>query len=168
MQKAIGERGAFFMAMTIAVSTLGFLSQGMLTAPRVYFAMARDGLFFRWIAWLPKSTRAPVAAIALQGVLAAIIAVSGRYEQILNYVVSIDFIFFGLTGASLFVFRRRAGAAAEHRTPGHPFTTIFFVATCWLVVLATFYHYPGNSFSGLALLLLGIPVYFYWSRRKTT
>lgn len=167
MQKAIGERGALFMAITIAVSTLGFLSQGMLTAPRVYFAMARDGLFFRWIAWLPKSTRAPVAAIALQGVLAAVIAVSGRYEQILNYVVSIDFIFFGLTGASLFVFRSRTGAAAEHRTPGHPFTTIFFVAACWLVVLATFYHYPGNSFSGLGLVLLGIPVYFYWSRRRT-
>lgn len=167
MQKAIGERGAFFMAATIAVSTLGFLSQGMLTAPRVYFAMARDGLFFRWIAWLPKSTRVPVAAIALQGVFAAIIAVSGRYEQILNYVVSIDFIFFGLTGASLFIFRRRTGAASTHRTPGHPFTTALFVAACWLVVLATFYHYPGNSFSGLGLLLLGIPVYFYWSWRKT-
>jgi basic amino acid/polyamine antiporter, APA family len=167
MQKAIGERGALFMAITISISTLGFLSQGMLTAPRVYFAMARDGLFFRWLAWLPKSTRVPVAAIALQGVLAAIIALSGRYEQILNYVVSIDFIFFGLTGASLFVFRRRTGPPAEHRTPGHPFTTIFFVAACWLVVLATFYHYPENSFSGLGLLLLGIPVYIYWSRRRT-
>ncbi|MFL6354334.1 MAG: APC family permease [Bryobacteraceae bacterium] len=167
MQKAIGERGALFMAITIAISTLGFLSQGMLTAPRVYFAMARDGLFFRWIAWLPKRTRVPVAAIALQGVLAAVIAVSGRYEQILNYVVSIDFIFFGLTGASLFIFRRRIGPAPDHRTPGHPFTTAFFVVACWLVVLATFYHYPANSFSGLGLLLLGIPVYFYWSRRRT-
>lgn len=166
MQKAIGERGALFMAVAISISALGFLSQGMLTAPRVYFAMAEDGLFFRWIAWLPKVTRVPVAAIALQGLLAAVIALSGRYEQILNYVVSIDFIFFGLTGASLFVFRRRIGPPAEHRTPGHPFTTIFFVSACWLVVLATFYHYPANSFSGLALLLLGIPVYFYWSRRK--
>ncbi len=165
MQKAIGERGALFMAIAIAISTLGFLSQGMLTAPRVYFAMARDGLFFSWLTWLPKKTRVPVAAIALQGLLAAIIALSGRYEQILNYVVSIDFIFFGLTGASLFIFRRRTGGSAQHRTPGHPFTTIFFVAACWLVVLATFYHYPGNSFTGLALLLLGIPVYFYWSRR---
>ncbi len=167
MQKAIGNRGALFMAFAISVSTLGFLSQSMLTAPRVYFAMARDGLFFRWLAWLPKSTRVPVAAIALQGLLAVIIALSGRYEQILNYVVSIDFIFFGLTGASLFIFRRRSKAAPEHRTPGHPFTTIFFVAACWLVVLATFYHYPANSLVGLGLLLLGIPVYFYWSRRQT-
>ncbi len=167
MQKAIGDRGALFMAVAISVSTLGFLSQGMLTAPRVYFAMARDRLFFNWIGWVPKSTKVPVAAIALQGVLAVVIAVSGRYEQILNYVVSIDFIFFGLTGASLFVFRRANSSARQHRTPGHPFTTVFFVAACWLVVLATFYHYPGNSLIGLALVLLGIPVYFYWSRRQT-
>ncbi len=166
MQKAIGDRGALFMAVAISVSTLGFLSQGMLTAPRVYFAMARDRLFFKWIGWVPKSTKVPVAAIALQGVLAVVIAVSGRYEQILNYVVSIDFIFFGLTGASLFVFRRGA-SSRQHRTPGHPFTTVFFVAACWLVVLATFYHYPGNSLIGLGLVLLGIPVYFYWSRRQT-
>ncbi len=167
MQEAIGPRGAQFMAVAIAVSTLGFLSQGMLTAPRVFFAMARDGLFFRAIAWLPKKTRVPVAAIMLQGVLASIVAVSGKYEQILNYVVSVDFIFFGLTGASLFIFRKRMPAASEHRTPGHPFTTIFFVAACWLVVLATFYHFPGNSFTGLGILMLGVPVYYYWNRKRS-
>jgi APA family basic amino acid/polyamine antiporter len=156
-----------FMAVAIAVSTLGFLSQGMLTAPRVFFAMAKDGLFFRAIAWLPKKTRVPVAAILLQGVLASIVALSGKYEQILNYVVSVDFIFFGLTGASLFVFRRRMKAAPEHRTPGHPFTTIFFIAACWLVVLATFYHFPENSFIGLGILILGVPVYYYWNRKRT-
>jgi APA family basic amino acid/polyamine antiporter len=154
------------MAVAIAVSTLGFLSQGMLTAPRVFFAMARDGLFFKAVAWLPKRTRVPVAAIALQGVLAAIVALSGGYEQILNYVVSVDFIFFGLTGATLFVFRRQMSASKGHRTPGHPFTTIFFISACWLVVLATFYNFPKNSFVGLGILLLGIPVYFYWSKKK--
>ena len=166
MQQALGERGAVFISYAIAISTLGFLSQCMLTAPRVYFAMARDGLFFRAIAWVPKTTRVPVPAIAMQGFLAATIALSQGYEQMLNYVVSIDFIFFGLTGASLFIFRRRMPAASGHRTPGHPFTTIFFVAVCWLVVLATFYHSPRNSFLGLALVLLGIPIYLYWSRRK--
>ena len=166
MQKAIGNQGAKFMAIAIAVSTLGFLSQGMLTAPRVFFAMARDGLFFGAVAWLPKSTRVPVVAIALQGVLASIVALSGRYEQILNYVVSVDFIFFGLTGASLFVFRRSMHASDAHRTPGHPFTTLFFVAACWLVVLATYWNFPKNSFIGLGILLLGIPVYFYWSSKK--
>ncbi len=167
MQRAMGTYGALFMAVAISISTLGFLSQGMLTAPRVYFAMARDRLFFRSIAWLPRNTRVPVAAIILQGALAAVIAISGQYEQILNYVVSIDFIFFGLTGLSLFIFRRRMNVSEQHRTPGHPFTTIFFVGACWLVVLATFYHYPANSSVGLGLVLLGVPVYFYWSRRQS-
>jgi APA family basic amino acid/polyamine antiporter len=169
MQHAVGGRGALFMSITIGVSTLGFLSQGMLTAPRVYFAMAQDKLFFRWIAWVPKATRAPAAAILLQGALASIIAFSGEYEQILNYVVSMDFIFFGLTGASLFIFRRRLtglGQTRSHSTPGHPYTTIFFVAVCWLVVLGTYYNYPKNSFTGLGLLLLGVPVYLFWKRRQ--
>jgi APA family basic amino acid/polyamine antiporter len=108
MRSSLGGRGASLIALGIAISTLGFLSQGMLTAPRVYFAMAEDGLFFRSVAWLNPRTRVPVLAIALQGALAIAIALSGRYEQILNYVVSVDFIWFGLTAASLFVFRRRA------------------------------------------------------------
>ena len=101
------------------VSTLGFLSQGILTAPRVYYAMARDGLFFKSVGWLSPKTGAPVVAIILQGIAATIIALSGRYEQILNYVVSIDFISFALTAASLFVFRRRdKSPAADKSTPG--------------------------------------------------
>ena len=107
MRAALGDRGAFWIAVGIAISTLGFLSQGILTAPRVYYAMARDGLFFKSVGWLSPKTGAPVVAIVVQGIAATIIALSGRYEQILNYVVSIDFISFALTAASLFVFRRR-------------------------------------------------------------
>ena len=107
MRAAMGEAGARFIALGIAISTLGFLSQGMLTAPRVYFAMAEDGVFFRGVAWVDPRTAAPVVAIVLQGVVAMIIAISGRYDQILNYVVSVDFILFGMTGISLIVFRAR-------------------------------------------------------------
>src|SRR5262245_45782724 len=108
MRLALGERGATLIALGIAISTLGFLSQGMLTTPRVYFAMAEDGLFFRGVAKVHPVTRVPFVAIILQGVAAAVIALSGTYGQILSYVVSVDFIFFGLTAAALFVFRRRA------------------------------------------------------------
>ncbi|HEX7929968.1 MAG TPA: amino acid permease, partial [Sphingomicrobium sp.] len=107
MRLAVGERGATFIALGIAISALGFLSQGMLTAPRVYFAMAEDGLFFRRVAEVSAATRVPVVAIVLQGIAAAVIALSGTFGQILSYVVSVDFIFFGLTGLALFVFRRR-------------------------------------------------------------
>ncbi len=106
MRQALGARGESLITLAVAISALGFLSQAILTAPRVYFAMADDGLFFRGVAWVHPRTRVPVAAIALQGALAMIIALSGTYGQILSYVVSIDSIFFGLTAATLFYFRR--------------------------------------------------------------
>jgi APA family basic amino acid/polyamine antiporter len=180
MRLALGERGAMLIAVGIAISTLGFLSQSMLTAPRVYFAMAEDGVFFKDVARLDARTRAPVVAIVLQGALAAVIAVSGRYEQILNYVVSVDFIWFGLTAVSLFVFRRRAAARAiavdesdavgdsraGFRVPGHPFTTALFVIACALIVAATVYQHLRDSAVGLAILATGVPVYFLWRSRK--
>jgi basic amino acid/polyamine antiporter, APA family len=156
MTTAFGPAGGRMVAAGIAISTLGFLSQGMLTAPRIYYAMARDGVFFSGIGKLYQRTQAPAAAIALQGALAAGIALSGRYDQILNYVVSIDFIFFGLTGAALY---RRSG-------PAHPLTTIFFVAACWITVIATIVKSPGASSIGLAILATGVPVYFLWTTKK--
>lgn len=167
MRLALGERGASLIAVGIAISTLGFLSQGMLTAPRVYFAMAEDGLFFKRVAWLDPRTRVPVVAIALQGVLAVVIALSGHYEQILNYVISVDFVWFGLTAVTLFVFRgnrfaERSGYSDGFRVPGHPWTTGFFVAACALVVAATVYNYPRNSVIGWIILVTGVPIYFFW------
>lgn len=194
MRLALGERGAALIACGIAVSTLGFLSQGMLTAPRVYFAMAADGLFFRAVARLHPRTRVPAVAIALQGACAIVIAISGRYEQILNYVVSVDFIWFGLTGAALFVLRKRARlhvspidgtsvnpletttplrttetnvpAAYEFKVPGHPVTTLCFIAACWLIVLSTLYKDTMNGVIGLVVMMAGWPVYFFWRRRR--
>jgi APA family basic amino acid/polyamine antiporter len=170
MRAAFGERGADLIAVGITVSTLGFLSQGMLTAPRVYFAMAADGLFFRGVAWVGPRSRAPVVAIALQGALAMVIALSGTYEQILNYVVSVDFVFFGLTAGTVFVFRRRdrgtdAPAAKSARVPGHPVTTALFIAACALIVLSTVAKYPADSAIGLGIMLAGIPAYRFWRRR---
>ena len=166
MRFALGERGGLITAAIIAVSTLGFLSQGMLTAPRVYFAMAEDGLFFRRVAWVWSRTHVPVVAIALQGALASLIALSGRYEQILSYVTSSDFIFFGLTAAALFVFRRREGLDKRigYLTPGHPWTTALFVASCAAIVAATAFSYPKESFIGWLILASGLPAYAFWRR----
>jgi APA family basic amino acid/polyamine antiporter len=167
MQSAIGSRGAALTAVAIAISTLGFLSQGMLTAPRVYFAMAEDGLFFKSVAYVSSRTQVPVVAIALQGVLAIVIALSGRYEQILNYVISCDFIFFGLTAAALFVFRSRRlpDEKAAYLVPGHPWTTALFIAASALIVAGTVYSHPAESLIGWLLMASGIPVYLFWRRR---
>ena len=166
MRLALGDKGATLIALGIAISALGFLSQGMLTAPRVYFAMAEDGLFFRKVAEVNASTRVPVVAIALQGAVAIAIALSGTYGQILSYVVSVDFIWFGLTGAALFVFRRRDGPVDGFRAPGHPFTTGLFVVACVLIVIATVANSPFNSAIGFLILLAGIPACRYWQRRN--
>jgi APA family basic amino acid/polyamine antiporter len=169
MRAALGDRGARLIALGIAVSTVGFLSQSILTAPRVYYAMARDGVFFRAVGRLDPRSRAPVVAIVLQGVWAAVIAMTGKYDQILNYVVSIDVLFFGLTGASLIVFRRREpiepGAV---RVPLHPITTLLFVLACWAISATTVVRYPANAGIGVGILLVGVVVYQFWNRRSSS
>jgi len=170
MRLVAGEAGAKLIALGIAISTIGFLSQSILTAPRVYFAMAGDGLFFKRIAQVSARTQAPVAAIVMQTGFALVIAFTGRYEQILNFMIPIDFLFFGLSAMCVFVFRSRDRKDAPKdpgfRVPWHPWTTIVFVAACWLVVVNTLVKYPENSSVGVGILLLGLPVYAYWARRR--
>jgi len=166
MRSALGDIGARIIAAGIAISTVGFLSQSMLTAPRVYFAMAKDGLFFKAVAIVNPRTRAPIVAIALQGLLAILIAVLGTYDRILNYVVSVDVIFFGLTACCIFVFRKRE-PVGTNRVPGHPFTTVLFIAVCWLVSINTIFHSPGNTLIGIAILIVGIPAYWFWQQRNS-
>jgi APA family basic amino acid/polyamine antiporter len=166
MRRAFGSRGASFLAAAVSLSTLGFLSQSILTAPRVYYAMASDGLFFAAVGKLDRRTHVPVAAIVLQGVCAVLIALWGHYDGILSYVVSIDFIFFGLTALALFRFRRRDAAVPGYVAPGHPLTTLVFIAVSWGVVLATFVGHPRQSLIGLGLVLAGGPVYLLWRRQQ--
>ena len=180
MQLALGENGARIIAAGIAVSTIGFLSQSMLTTPRVYFAMAEDGLFFASLAKLNRA-RVPAFAIALQGAVAILITFSGRYEQILNYVVSVDVIFFALTAGCVFVFRHRRKtdspppaaspmpvplAPRTFRVPGHPVTTLFFIVACCAMLFSTVYRYPHNSLIGLGIMLTGVPAYLFWKTRR--
>lgn len=173
MRYALGERGAKIIACGIAISTAGFLSQSILTAPRIYYAMARDGVFFQAVGQLNPRTRVPVIAIVLQGAWAAIVAMTGRYEQILNYVVTIDVLFFGLTGASLLVFRaraRREGTEAAEgdlvRVPWHPFTTWLFVLACWSLALSTLIRFPQNAGIGVFILGLGVLAYRFWAKPR--
>jgi APA family basic amino acid/polyamine antiporter len=168
MRLALGDKGARFIAAGIAISTIGFLSQSMLTAPRVYFAMAEDKLFFKQLASLNRA-RVPAFAIALQGGLAVVIAlVASKYEEILNYVVSIDVIFFALSAVCVFIFRRRRASTSEvFRVPGHPFTTLFFIGACAVITFSLLYKSPLNSAISFGIMLLGVPAYFVWAARRS-
>ncbi len=172
MRRALGEPGARLIALGIAVSTIGYVSQCLLTAPRVYHAMARDGVLLRSVGWLHPRSGAPVIAIVLQGVWTAVIALSGKYSQILNYVVATAMLFSGLTGAALLVFRWRArrGTLGEGddnyvRVPGHPVTTLVFVLICWTLSLTTVIKSPRDAGLGLAILGIGALVYLVRQRR---
>jgi basic amino acid/polyamine antiporter, APA family len=169
MRLALGAPGAVILSAGIAISAIGFLSQAVLTSPRVYYAMARDGLFFQSVAWIHPHTRVPVVAILLQGAFAIIIAVSGTFHQILNYVMSVEMVFLALTAMSLFIFRRKdaaAGITARDVVPGHPLTTLLFSVATLAVVGAVFYEYPANSAIAFGIAAAGIPVYAFWRWRN--
>jgi len=164
MRMALGQRGATIIALAIAISTLGFLSQSVLTAPRVYFAMAQDRLFFRQLAWVNPRTHAPVLAIAIQSVWTMVILLTGSYDKILNYVTSMDVLFWALTAGSLFILRRRDATRSAFSMPGHPYTTSLFCLVCLAVVGNTLYTYPENTLIGFAILAAGVPMYYIWRR----
>ena len=109
-----------------------------------------------------------MVAIVLQGVAATLIACSGTYGEILNFEVTVDFIFFGMTAASLFILRRHqvGSDTAAYRVPGHPFTTILFVLSCAGIVLSAIIASPRNSAIALGVMLSALPVYYFWSRFK--
>lgn len=170
---AFGQTGLRVMATVIALSTLGFLSNQILTSPRVYFQMAADGTFFRQLANVNSRTHAPMLAIVLQGCVAVVIALSGRYDQILNYVTCNDYIFFGLAAIALMVFRHRDARDPEvplpfFRMPGHPVTTLIFLAAAWYIVGDTILNSPHDTLIGVAILLSGLPVYFLFASRTAS
>jgi APA family basic amino acid/polyamine antiporter len=158
MRSALGENSARWIALGIAVSTLGFLSQAILVTPRVYATMARDGVLFDRFGWLHPDNYAPVYAILLQGGLALVVVLSGRYEQILNYVVSMDFLFYGLTGIALLVLRKRWGQGFS------PLAGLF-AAACLSVVAATVWRFP-SALVGYGVLAAGVPAFRWWRARR--
>jgi APA family basic amino acid/polyamine antiporter len=173
MRMAFGRLGVTLAAALIAISTVGFLSQALLSYPRLYFAMASDGLLPAWFARIDSRTFVPTGTIILQGAVTIAVVLLGTYEQILSYVVVMDWLFFGLTASCIFIFRARekrelAASAPDEksfRVPGHPWTTGLFVAIAWLVTLNTIYKYPRNAGVALCILFAGIPVFYFFRGR---
>ena len=172
MRYAFGPPGERLIALFVAVSTLGFLSNQVLTSPRIYYAMAVDGLFFKSVARLHPRTRVPIVSIVLQSAVAVAIMLLFRsnFGTILNYVTSMDFVFFALAAVAIFIFRRAADPSHALppgiRVPGHPYTTALFAGICALIVLNSYAAYPGDTLIGLAILLSGVPVYYLWAAAK--
>ncbi len=169
MSAAIGSIGARAIALIVTLSTLGFISTKLLVTPRLYHRMAVDGLFFKEVARVHPKTRVPVLAIVLQGTVAIVIAVSGTFDSIINYIVSLDYVFVALAAVALVIFRRRdAGTPANDRVlftaPGHPYTTGLFFIAVTAVVIDTFISYPRNTEICAAVATAGAIAYGIWKR----
>jgi APA family basic amino acid/polyamine antiporter len=165
----MGPLGDRFLALTISVSTFGFLNLTMLAPTRVYYAMARDGVFLSSVSRLHPRFRSPTRAIFLQTGLALVLVFWKDYAQLVDYVVFADWIFFGLAGASLFVFRRRipleARSPGTFRTPGYPLVPGLFTAVALYIVTSSIWTDPKGSLFGVLLLATGIPAFLFWNRR---
>jgi APA family basic amino acid/polyamine antiporter len=166
----LGAPGRVAISAGIVISTLGFNCLVILMSARVYQAMAADGLFFKRLAELHPHLRTPVNALLAQGAVVLVLLFWGTYGQLLDYVVFADWIFFGATAATLFVWRwRDVHAAAPRRlfrTPFHPLTTIVFIAAAVYVVIGSVISNPGNALRGILILAAGVPVFTYWARAR--
>jgi APA family basic amino acid/polyamine antiporter len=161
----LGPLAGKLLAAIALVAMFSAANSIALTSPRVYFAMARDGLFFRRLAEVHPRYGTPAVAILAGSVWAALLAATGTFEQLLTYVVFAGWIFYGLGAAALFVYRRRQ-PEAPFRTPGYPLTTILFVAASLSIVLSTVVGQPRQAAVGTLMILLGVPVYLFWRSKR--
>src|SRR5829696_1038785 len=165
-----GAWGDRFVTASIAISTFGFLDLAILAPTRVYYAMPADGVFLPALAKLHPRFRTPWLAIIIQSTWSCVLAATGRYEQLLNYVVFADWIFFGLTVGTVLMFRRavplRDRPADAYRAPGYPVVQIAFVLISAAVVLSVVRNDPAGALRGALLLALGIPIFFIFKKRR--
>lgn len=158
-----GTAGDRFVTAAIAISTFGFLNLCVLAPTRVYYAMAADGAFFPQVAKVHPKFQTPSLAIVLQSTWAIALTLTGTYGQLLDYVVFADWIFFGLTVASVFVFRfTRPDAPRPFKTWGYPVTPALFVLAAIGIVASVIRVSPMQSAMGAGLMLAGIPAFYYW------
>jgi len=165
MRGLLGPVGATIISAGIAASTFGFLNLVILVTPRVFQAMAADGVFFPQLARLHPEYRTPTAAILVQGIWSIVLTLNRSFTALVDYVAFGDWIFFGLTVVGLFIYRARAESPPPFRAPGGIWTPAFFVVAAGYVVASSIGANPGNAAIGTGLILLGVPVYLFWKSK---
>lgn len=163
-QAAAGAAAASAISILVLVSSFGAMSGIILAGPRVYYAMAEDGLLFRWMGAIHPRYRTPHLAIVVQGIWASFLVLTGTYRTIVSRVVYTEWIFFGALAAGLIALRRSAAYAPRFRAWGFPIAPALFALVCLAIVANQVVSDPRESLIGLGLVAAGLPVYFIWSR----
>lgn len=167
VRAALGDSAARFVALLVLVSIFSATNGIMLSSPRMYYAMARDGVFFRRLAAVSPRFGTPAVAISATAVWSTVLAATGTFEQLLTYVVFTGWIFYGLGALSVFVYRRRQPELHRpFRVPGYPLTPLLFVASAALLVVNTLVAQPGRAAVGTLAVLAGTPAFFIWRVRS--
>ncbi|MBI4521776.1 MAG: amino acid permease [Gemmatimonadetes bacterium] len=162
-----GRAGTGLISAAVIVSTFGALNGAIFVGPRVYWAMARDGVFFRRVAEVHPRFRTPGAAIVAQGVWSGLLTLTGTYEQLFTYVVFVSLIYWIAATASVFALRRKfPDLARPYRTWGYPVVPLLFIVATAAILLNTLVARPVESLAGLGIAVAGVPVYLYWRRRS--
>jgi APA family basic amino acid/polyamine antiporter len=157
---------AKLVALAILISVFSGANSILLTAPRVFYAMASEGLFFRKLGTVHPRFRTPAVAILVGGIWSTVLAVSGSFEQLFTYVIFAGWIFYGLAAASIFVYRRREpDRPRPYHVPGYPWTPALFVAAAAAIVINAIVAAPSGALQGLAIVFAGLPAYFFWRSR---
>jgi APA family basic amino acid/polyamine antiporter len=168
MNVMFGQAGAALMAFAILVSTFGCNNGLILAGARVYYAMARDGLFFERVARLHPTYRTPAFSLAVQAVWTSVLCLSGTYGQLLDYIIFAVLVFYILTIVGLFVLRRkRPDAERPYRAIGYPVLPAIYIVMAVFIDVVLLRYKPQYTWPGLIIVLLGIPVYFLWHHRKS-
>jgi basic amino acid/polyamine antiporter, APA family len=165
MERVVPGYGGAFIAAAVMISTFGGVNATSMTTARVYFAMARDRLFFRSMGQVHPVYRTPTRSLVVQGAWASLLTLTGTYDQIFTYVIFAAWIFYALGAAGIFFLRKkRPEARSNYRVPGYPLVPLLFVAVATWFVINTLIRQSADSFVGLFLLAAGLPFYLYWKK----
>lgn len=168
VERFLGEIAVSLIAAAMMISTLGALHTSTMANSRVTYAMAHDGLFPKSLARVSERTHVPVRVLLVQGVWASVLALSGSYDTLTDYVIFVNWMFFGLVIVSIFFIRRRVPRSeGTYRAWGYPIVPLLFLLTTTWLLVSTLLTAPIRSLIGLALVALGLPVYYFQSRRTT-
>lgn len=169
VRQFLGPTAVGLLAVAMMISTLGTLHTGTMAGARISYAMATDGLFFRPLAQVSRRSRVPVNALLAQCAWACVLALSGSYDRLTDYVIFASWIFYALNAAGVILLRRRRPAAHRpYRVVGYPVVPIVFILVAIWLIVNTFAATPVQALAGLGIILLGLPVYVFWARGATT
>lgn len=165
MKHLLGNGGGLFMSLLILLTTLGTTNTTILAAPRLYFAMAKEGLFFKGAAEIHPTHNTPSKAFLFQAVIVSLLVISGSFDQLTDMLIFASFIFYGATALGVFVLRvKMPDAPRPYKAWGYPIVPAIFILFCVALLIITFASKPREATMGLVLITTGIPFYFYWNR----